>query len=379
MTRPVCPDTALLSKSCDACISCETCFTACCTFEATGNPESTPMNRLAIIHRLLSGEAVLEEDIRNIYTCTECGRCDTVCPMEIPISETIAEGKVPMVAMGFGPLPRHNDMIAAIFAKGNAVNKDAATRLDWLPAEERPLAPLERPCDTLLYMGCMASWVDKATARACYFLLKKAGVAFTLMEDEFCCGIYPYNAGKREEARSIFTSMQKKFAELGISRIIVPCAGCHRTFSTYYPRMLTDFTIQTVHISEFLLTLIEEKRLTFTPVSRTITFHDSCKLGRKSGIYEAPRKLLQHMGYRLKELPENRENSRCCGAGAGVRSFAADLSMDISQQLLADIHETLLVTTCPFCIFNLGYTAKKKGQNLHISHIASLACEQLAP
>lgn len=372
MTQQGYMDESHLKEVCERCNACETCLSVCCTFEATGEEEKSPMHRLGIISRLLSREGLTSEDTYNLYTCTDCGRCDTVCPMDIPISAALAQGKVFMVERGAGPLPRHEEMIASIFANRNAVNKDPETRLDWLPEEERSQAPIDQPCDTLLYLGCMASYLDMATARASYFLLKKAGIPFTLMGDEFCCGIYPYNAGKREEARMIFEKMHAQFKNLGISRILVPCAGCHRTFSFYYKEMLRDFAIEVRHISEIMLEIFEEKRLTFTPASGTLTFHDSCKLGRKAGIYDAPRTLLRSLGFDLKEMADSREDSRCCGAGAGVRSFAPDLSMSIGKKLLEASTEKAMVSTCPFCIFNLGYTAKKSGMERKVSHIAPL-------
>jgi len=47
------------------------------------------------------------------------------------------------------------------------------------------------------------------------------------------------------------------------------------------------------------------------------TYHDPCYLGRFNRGYEAPRKIVELLGVNLSEMPRNRENSYCCGAGGG--------------------------------------------------------------
>lgn len=362
-------DTDALKKAASDCVACDTCVDVCCTAYTHPDIERTPKNRLAIILRLMNGEPVNETDVHTIYTCVECGRCDTVCPMDIPISATIADSKVVLVDQGFGPLPRHNDMVEQLLKNRNAVNQAPQDRLSWLGDDAG--AAVRETSDTLLYLGCMASYLDKDTAKASYDILKQAGVSFTLLEDEFCCGIYPYNAGKTTEATAVFKELYAEFKKRGIRRIIVPCAGCYRAFSAYYPRVLPEFDIEVKHMSQVICELADSGKITFKPAGGPVVVHDSCKIGRKSGVYEAPRTILQRMGFEIKELAENRENALCCGAGSGVRSIEPALSMGIGRQILDKAPTDTVVSTCPFCIFNLGYIAKKSGLPHTVKHIAS--------
>jgi heterodisulfide reductase subunit D len=58
----------------------------------------------------------------------------------------------------------------------------------------------------------------------------------------------------------------------------------------------------------------------------------------------------------LVEMDRNRENSRCCGSGSGVRSAYPDTALLVAQRRIEDAEATeaeLIVTTCSFCILNL--------------------------
>ena len=64
----------------------------------------------------------------------------------------------------------------------------------------------------------------------------------------------------------------------------------------------------------------------------------------------------------FKEMPRNKDNSYCCGAGAGVKSGFKDWAVEIAADRVTEAIDIsndgkgtieYLVTTCPFCERNL--------------------------
>jgi len=57
-------------------------------------------------------------------------------------------------------------------------------------------------------------------------------------------------------------------------------------------------------------------------------------------------------GLELIEMPRNREYSRCCGAGGGLKSGYPDVQNKMAQRRVQEAEETgaeELVSACPFC------------------------------
>jgi Fe-S oxidoreductase len=108
----------------------------------------------------------------------------------------------------------------------------------------------------------------------------------------------------------------------------------------------------------------------------TLTYHDSCYLGRYNGIYSAPRELLKMAGYTVCEPKETRDIGRCCGAGGGRMWMEEKLGTRINHKRLEDLQKTgadKVAAACPFCLTMLSDAAReKKAENVQVYDIAEL-------
>jgi Fe-S oxidoreductase len=196
----------------------------------------------------------------------------------------------------------------------------------------------------------------KRVAQATAAILKKAGVDFGILgSKENCCGESIRKTGAEEVFRRVARENIKAFIDAGVKRILVSSPHCYHTFVNEYPEFRVNFEI--VHISEYLLELMEAGRITVTgEYPKRVTWHDPCYLGRHNGIYDAPRRVLQRVpGLELVEMVDSKKASLCCGGGGGRIWMDTPNEERFSNLRLVQARETgaaVLATACPYCITN---------------------------
>lgn len=219
----------------------------------------------------------------------------------------------------------------------------------------------------IYFRGCTAREKLPRISEATEEILKFAGIEYRTLENEECCGSFLLRTGFREDAEEV---MKKTLKEIEGEKVITSCAGCYRTFKKDYTEIL-GVELDVIHTSHLFNELIKNGKLNVERLNEKVTYHDPCHLGRHMEEYDAPREILNRIA-ELKEMERSRENSRCCGAGGGVRSAFPETTEKIAEMRLKDAEEVktnTIVTTCPFCILNLESNGEDDKIVLDLSEI----------
>lgn len=314
----------------------------------------------------------VQDFIKNLYECSTCGQCHIVCPAKIDTVNLWEDIRRLIVRADYGPLESQKALVKSVKSYDNPWQQPRAGRTKWARRAKKegliadvPKEMSKTNAKVLLFLGCTAAYDInvKQVAVSTINILETLGIDYGVFgKDEKCCGSVMLRMGDPEFER-IAKDNIKMFHEAGFTTLISSCAGCFKTIKEDYPKV-GKLNFEVLHTVEFLRRLHEQGKLKFkTPVEKQVTFHDPCHLGRASGVYDDPRYIMEAIpGLELIEMPRNREYSRCCGAGGGLKSGYPDIQNKMAQRRVREAEETgaqELVSACPFCYQGLqvGITA----------------------
>jgi heterodisulfide reductase subunit D len=336
-----------------------------------------------IARALVDGVIDYDEDIaRRVYSCTECRACAQDCFKYLDTTGMFTAMKQDLAELGMIP-ENFREGIEGELGLDNTHNvyqADHGERLAWLTDKSR----VDRPAETAVFIGCSSAYVRQNMAVDTVDTLAALGSDFTVLSDEWCCG-HPYiAAGQLDKARESLEHTIEQYERLGVKRLVFNCPGCLKTFKHDAPEILgRSLPFEPVHLMEEIAHMAEQGKLTFKPVSPkiTVTYHDSCTMGRWLGIYEAPRTLLKHIpGVSVREMPRNRGNAYCCGAGGLIRYDYAEASNRAGVERLREAEGTgsdVLMTSCPACLMQFQQTRSKLRSRIRVMDITEIIWRQI--
>lgn len=227
--------------------------------------------------------------------------------------------------------------------------------------------------EVLFWVGCAGSFDQRAQkiTKAFATILDKAGVNYAILgKEEACTG----DPARRTGNEFMFQMMAYQNIQIlngySIKKIVTTCPHCFNIIKNEYPVIGGNYEV--IHHTQFLQELIEQGKIKITDSNewkgKSITYHDSCYLGRANEIYEAPRKVLESLDMELREMKRCKSKGLCCGAG-GAQMFKEEEKGDkrVNMERADEAIETksdFVASACPFCNTMLTDGIKNRNEEL---------------
>jgi Fe-S oxidoreductase/FAD/FMN-containing dehydrogenase len=422
--RGIPADVALYAYSCS---QCGYCVDQCDQFYGRGWESQSPRGKWFWLREFIEGrERWSQEMVDTFITCTTCEICDTRCSAVLPIEPSWMKLRGRLIEDDKRmTLPPFEMMSAALRDQGDIWAGYRKNRADWFPEDLWEKHGPQHAADTVYFAGCTASFVERDIGIGTVRLLDAAGVDFTYLgEKELCCATPMLVAGKWEQFESVMRSNIAGVLAAGASTVTTSCPACDMMWRTVYPewaaKLGIDYPITVRHYSELVADKIAAGEFAFpaTPPLRDesgkssgkkggkktaaaaaagktaaadktdageprktrVTWHDSCHIGRASGIYEPPRELIRaNPNAEFVEMPFNREEAHCCGSVLTLLKDPA-VAADIGEARLREAQEVgaeTILALCPCCQFQLRVSAQAKGIDIDVVDLAHFSAAAL--
>jgi Fe-S oxidoreductase len=364
------------------CFQCGYCKSICPVYEQIGWESASPRGKIFYLKELSKrslldkifrrNKKVSNDFIKRMFQCTGCAACEEVCHVDLNLHELWAEVREWLVDNNF-ELPEIITKMRSTIDNYHSpyvtgFDSDAPTNRNKMLMEK---FKLPKQAKVVFFIGCVSSSLLIKMMNSSIKILRKADVDYTLLEDEWCCGniLGTTGQGKTDTFRTHAEHNLKAVEGTGAQTLITACPGCYRTFTEMYPKYVSNPDFQVLHFTEYMSDLIDNDKLSFKKsFDKTISYHDPCELGRLSGIFEPPRKVLESIpGLTLEELSDNKSKCNCCGNGGGINSLEPELALNMSFKKIDEVLDTsaeVLVSSCPNCRNGLGNAIVEKKQRM---------------
>jgi len=318
---------------------------------------------------LIEGSVVSDE----FWSCTNCGACMEACPVLIEHVPKMIQMRQYKVLMEGDMAPELQTTFQNMESNFNPYGFAFAERGDWITVEEdlgvKTLAE-DGEVDYLYFVGSAASYDKRNQKVAIAFsqIMKKAGYKIGILgAEEADSGDAAIRGGNEYLFHMLASQNLDNFKAYGVKKIICTCPHDYNVLKKEYKKFAAiadasmvsgeplEYNFEVFHHTQIIADILKEGKIKLTEaLDETVTYHDSCFLGRYNEVYEEPRYILNSIpGIKFVEMSRHHDKSFCCGAG-GARMFIEEhIGTRVNQFRTKDAQAsgaTKITTACPFCM-----------------------------
>jgi len=355
-------------KEIHGCIQCGLCTGAC------------PLSEYgSLIPRKIIGmvRGELDEALEALDKCLLCGQCQMFCPADVNIKEVLL--KLRQVAFRMGKVPEGLQFANKIMCESlNPYTTSPEIRKEWIKSSGLGKYTSKNKSEIAYWVGCAASYVDEnhVIATSIAETLTKLNEDWTLIDEEWCCGMPFRYVGNSKKVREFADHNVKELEKKGVHTVITGCPTCWHTLRFEYPKLLQkDLGFKVMHVTEYIRNRINDGKIKVRrKKTEIVTLHDPCDLARNS-MTNFSREIIGRIAENFVEMPLHGKDSLCCGLGGMLAAVDEELSRKIGVQRLRQaeaIGAEILVTSCAGCKLNLSEAVKLSESKLVVQDLTEL-------
>ncbi|QXM06440.1 FAD-dependent oxidoreductase [Crassaminicella indica] len=268
------------------------------------------------------------------YSCNQCSQCTIKCPNDFEIKPIFDEIRKEYVRKNGGnsPLEGHKSL-------------DEAIELDCSEKTSTYVkAKNGKKTKYVLIPGCTVPVYSPELVEKTLVHLKESldGEVGAVLQ---CCAIPTAMVGEEEKFKKRFEMVQKSIDETGADVIITLCPSCYLTYKKYAKQEVIAYW-DLIHKK---IGLPKGQKGIGKTSDVVFNIHDSCPTRHVTSHHESVRWILKELGYKVEEMKNIRENTRCCGVGGMIGCVNPDLQEKVLNRRIKDATQDHIISYCGSC------------------------------
>ncbi len=276
-----------------------------------------------------------------INSCSLCGQCAELCPTHLNMGALCKEAREAMVAEKHMPPSAHDF----------ALRDMAFSNSDYFSLARHQ--PGSSSSSYLFFPGCQLSASAPEQVEKVYAYLRAHLPAVGLMLR--CCGAPADWAGEKEKFKDSLQEFTSQYEALGKPQVILACSSCYQIFKQNLP----DLPIRS------LWEIFDQYGLPEGAAQKNrgiVSIHDACSTRHEPQIHESVRRLVGQAGFKIEELPLNREKTSCCSYGGDMWLANRAVSEKVIDRRIAESQYDYLT----YCVMCRDFFASRGKPTLHV-------------